>query len=340
MQRNRPITFSVIVPVYNVEYYLADCVRSVVEQAGPPDWECILVDDASTDYSGRICDELARLCPGVTVIHRPRNGGLAAARNTGIRAARGEWLLFLDSDDYWPAGMLGELRIALACNRGFDWYVGRYREVDASLMSNLPYDPRLERFEPGPCTDADYRVRAARLYDAGHWAVWRFCLRRSLLQRTGLTFWDEVRWAEDYPFDLVLLKLCPRMCFLDTVLVVYRANRAGSLLNTGLPRHFTGIAAANARFDALFADPAAGWTAEEQQEVRRRQAAVFWPQARAAASPDAGLRRACRPGLERCRALWDLPADGRRPDWVLFRLLLRRFGPRFALWAGSLFKRG
>ena len=94
MERTGNITFSVIVPVYNVQAYLSACVKSVVEQAGPADWECILVDDGSTDACPAMCDAFAQLCPGVTVIHRA-NGGLAGARNTGIKAAKGKWLLFL-----------------------------------------------------------------------------------------------------------------------------------------------------------------------------------------------------------------------------------------------------
>ena len=78
--------FSIIIPVYNVQNYLSACVKSVVEQPGPRDWECILVDDGSTDQSGAMCDALAAELPGLQVIHR-ENGGLAAARNTGLKAA-------------------------------------------------------------------------------------------------------------------------------------------------------------------------------------------------------------------------------------------------------------
>ena len=89
----------------------------------------------------------------------------------------------------------------------------------------------------------------ARLYAAGHWAVWRFCIDREFLVRYNLLFWNEVRWAEDYPFDLVLAGACPRLYYLDVELVVYRANRAGSLLNAGLAKHFAGIAAVIHRFE-------------------------------------------------------------------------------------------
>mgnify|MGYP000836852180 FL=1 len=231
MERTGNITFSVIVPVYNVQAYLSACVKSVVEQAGPADWECILVDDGSTDACPAMCDAFAQLCPGVTVIHRS-NGGLAAARNTGIKAAKGKWLLFLDSDDYWPPHMLEKLRAALAAAPGYRWYVCRYLEQDESQgMDAKPYPGPVEQFTPGPDADPDYAARVARLYAAGHWAVWRFCIDREFLVKYNLLFWNEVRWAEDYPFDLVLAGACPKLYYLDVELVVYRANRALSLIH-------------------------------------------------------------------------------------------------------------
>lgn len=89
---------SVIIPVYNVEKYLAECVDSVLRQTHT-DYEILLVDDGSTDSSGQMCDEYARKDSRIRVIHRP-NGGLSAARNTGLKAAQGKYIYFLDSDDY------------------------------------------------------------------------------------------------------------------------------------------------------------------------------------------------------------------------------------------------
>ena len=88
---------SVIIPVYNIEKYLKCCVDSVIGQSYK-DIEIILVDDGSTDNSGRICDEYAVQDTRVRVVHR-ENGGLSAARNTGIECATGEYLFFLDGDD-------------------------------------------------------------------------------------------------------------------------------------------------------------------------------------------------------------------------------------------------
>ena len=131
-------------------------------------------------------------------------------------------------------------------------------------MDAKPYPGPVERFTPGPDADPDYAARVARLYAAGHWAVWRFCIDREFLVKYNLLFWNEVRWAEDYPFDLVLAGACPKLYYLDVELVVYRANRAGSLLNAGLAKHFAGIAAVIHRFEKMFAAPDCPWTPAEQ----------------------------------------------------------------------------
>ncbi|MFJ1322473.1 glycosyltransferase family 2 protein [Capnocytophaga canis] len=91
--------FSIIIPVYNVEKYLLECVDSVLQQDFS-DYEIILVNDGSTDSSGQICDEYTQKYSGIKVIHK-ENGGLSDARNFGVKEARGEYLMFLDSDDFW-----------------------------------------------------------------------------------------------------------------------------------------------------------------------------------------------------------------------------------------------
>jgi len=89
---------SIVVPVYNVEQYLEKCVHSLCNQTFL-DFEIILVDDGSTDSSGDMCDNLAKTDSRITVLHK-QNGGLSDARNFGIDAAQGEFLTFVDSDDY------------------------------------------------------------------------------------------------------------------------------------------------------------------------------------------------------------------------------------------------
>jgi len=92
------MTFSIILPIYNVEKYLSACIDSVLTQTFK-DYEVILVDDGSTDTSPLICEKYADLHPCIHVIHKP-NGGLSDARNVGLKAATGEYVFFVDSDDY------------------------------------------------------------------------------------------------------------------------------------------------------------------------------------------------------------------------------------------------
>ena len=90
---------SVVIPVYNVKPYLERCVNSALRQTYK-DLEIILVDDGSTDGSGEMCDQIATRDPRTLVIHQ-KNQGLSGARNTGIRHATGEYVIFIDSDDEW-----------------------------------------------------------------------------------------------------------------------------------------------------------------------------------------------------------------------------------------------
>lgn len=118
MERNSK-TISVIIPAYNTEGLLDKCVRSVALQDYPADLlEIIVVDDGSTDRTGKIADDLAAEFQNVTVIHK-ENGGSSSARNAGIAAAKGEYLGFVDSDDYISTVMYSKLMDA-ALRHGAD----------------------------------------------------------------------------------------------------------------------------------------------------------------------------------------------------------------------------
>lgn len=95
---------SIIVPVYNVKKYLVKCVSSLINQTYK-NIEILLIDDGSTDLSGSICDELLNTDPRIVVFHQ-KNLGLSAARNTGIKLAKGDFLVFVDSDDYVDEDMI------------------------------------------------------------------------------------------------------------------------------------------------------------------------------------------------------------------------------------------
>ena len=103
--------FSIIVPVYNVSKYIVDCVESIEKQEYES-YEVILVDDGSTDESGLICDKFKEKYSNIKVIHKA-NGGLSDARNNGIVVAKGEYILFVDGDDYIGKDALKEIEKAI-----------------------------------------------------------------------------------------------------------------------------------------------------------------------------------------------------------------------------------
>ena len=109
---------SIIIPVYNTEGTLDRCVRSIVHQ-DYADWEAILVDDGSPDGCPILCDEWSRRERRIRVVHQP-NGGLSAARNAGIALARGEYLTFVDSDDYLSPNVLRQLMSLLGEHPDYD----------------------------------------------------------------------------------------------------------------------------------------------------------------------------------------------------------------------------
>ena len=118
---------SIIVPVYNVEFYIKKCVKSVLSQTYPC-FELILIDDGSTDKSGVYCDELAKTDQRVKVLHK-KNGGQAEARNIGLDCARGEFIFFLDADDWIEPEAIKTL-IDKQREKGADMVCGGYRLVD------------------------------------------------------------------------------------------------------------------------------------------------------------------------------------------------------------------
>lgn len=106
---------SIIVPVYNVEEFLNQCIKSVLDQSYKK-LEIILVDDGSTDQSGKICDRYQMMDARIKVIHK-ENGGLSDARNTGLRLAKGKYYSFIDSDDYISSEMIQTMFDSLKRNQ-------------------------------------------------------------------------------------------------------------------------------------------------------------------------------------------------------------------------------
>ncbi len=217
---------SIVIPVYNVELYLDECVQSVLQQTYR-ELQIILVDDGSTDSSGKICDRYARQDKRVKVIHKP-NGGLSSARNTGLDAADGEYIYFLDSDDYIEPDAIEQL-IAVVLNEKADMVFFErtpfYEGLDA------PED--LSKFrtrEKYPTVDG--KLQLLKLLKNGDFRPpVPYCFfRKSYLTEHGFRFKEGIVHEDDL-FSFLIYEGNGRIAHCDKILYHIR-RRPGSIMTS------------------------------------------------------------------------------------------------------------
>lgn len=208
--------FSIIVPVYNVEAYLEKCVASLLNQEQMQDRiEILLIDDGSKDQSGELCDRLAEKFPQVKVYHK-ENGGLSSARNLGIEKASGEYILFIDSDDYIEKNSCLILSEALRRNGQADAVIFDGAEDDGIHKKSMRRIP----IERERC--ADGRTHLLEHYKTRNMNV-EACLyayRREFLLENGLRFREGIL-HEDVEFTPRAVLKCRKIVEIPDCLYYY-----------------------------------------------------------------------------------------------------------------------
>ncbi|MFJ9734474.1 CDP-glycerol glycerophosphotransferase family protein [Streptomyces sp. NPDC101171] len=223
--------FTVIVPAYQVQAYLSECLDSVLSQSYP-DLELIVVDDCSPDACGAIADEYAARDARVRVVHLAENQGLGRARNAGMAGATGDYLLFLDSDDTLTPGALRAIADRIEETGDPDLLVFDYartfwtgeavrNQVAAQLTERGPAPFRLE--------DRPGLLRVLMV-------AWNKAYRREFVEERGLSF--PPGYYEDTPWTFPALMAAESIATLDRVCVHYRQRRQGNILGTTSRRHF------------------------------------------------------------------------------------------------------
>lgn len=223
MKLNGSPLVSIVIPVYKVEKYLQASVNSAINQTYS-NIEIILVDDGSPDRCPEICDEFASEFRNVSVIHK-KNGGLSDARNFGLDKAKGEFILFLDSDDTLVNNAIEEL-LKKAINNHADMVIpDRYTLVkeDENNSTQLIFHFSNSYFIQDP-------VKFALDVMVGKGRAWR---AHSLLYRTALIKDNNIKFpvgyiAEDIPFNLAALSKASKIAFYENTTVNY-LKRAGSI---------------------------------------------------------------------------------------------------------------
>lgn len=218
---------SVVIPVYNIEAHLRQCLDSVRAQT-LEEIEVICVDDGSTDQSPAILADYARRDPRFRVITQA-NAGPGAARNTGMAQADGEYLIFLDSDDWFEPDFL-ETMVDLARKTRADVTICRAVEFDAATGRELPSEWMLkDQYLPGE-TFAPEEV-AEHLFQFTYGMPWDKLYRRGYVVQSGIEF-PPLANSEDLAFVFPTLLSAGRIAVTQRVLIHHRVNRHSSVSNS------------------------------------------------------------------------------------------------------------
>lgn len=206
IEMNKTVKLSIVIPVYNVEKYICQCLDSLINQSFQ-DFEIILIDDGSPDNCGKICDAYAKMCDKITVIHK-QNGGVSAARNDGIKMATGEWIAFVDSDDWIESDYFENMfykmpvePVNVFCSGGY------YREYSGNTSlcytfekSFVDTDNQKKDFLMAKVLAPQCGVEMHK--NVGALAVpWNKLYRRSFLESEGIFFDVNLQPMEDTLFD-------------------------------------------------------------------------------------------------------------------------------------------
>lgn len=208
---------SIIIPVFNKGDALCDCLDSILAQTFS-EFECLLIDDGSTDGSGLICDQYAATDPRVKVVHK-KNGGVSSARNVGIDMAQGRYLMFCDADDIIPQDALEQMICAMRTSTS-ELVVGGFDQVSIDRKNNTLQNTR------------EYHRSFLQIDTQDTAALWGFWSDNNMLSSCGKLFQKEIISGngilfdtglvvmEDYAFVLDYLEHCTQICMIPNV--VYR----------------------------------------------------------------------------------------------------------------------
>ena len=215
---------SIIVPVYNAQKWIPHCIESILAQTYT-DFELILVDDGSQDNSGAICDEYAQKDTRVRVFHE-KNGGVSSARNVGLSVACGEYIYFVDSDDYIAPNLL-EVAVA-EMQKGTECVCFNYSTVSETNIKKTE-NQMVGYIDLRKAEDKEQFIYALLMHHMG-WEVWNKLFLKDIIEHNNLRFESRVDYAEDQLFCV-----CYFMCISSAISITdnlyFYVKHEGSIMS-------------------------------------------------------------------------------------------------------------
>ncbi|MDE5804225.1 MAG: glycosyltransferase [Lachnospiraceae bacterium] len=230
---------SVVVPVYNVENYLEECVESILQQSFV-DFELILVDDGATDASGRICEEFGKKDRRVRVIHK-KNGGLVSARKAGVKAARGDYVIYVDGDDWIVRDMFREL-CECALKEKTDIVIADFFCAYSDRKEPLTQNMRYGKYTKEELTESVYpsMLCSGEYFSFGFQpCVWGKIFRRELLYRNQLAVDERIKLGEDTACFYPCLLEADSIFYLKEHYLCYYRMRDTSISHSMISSYYT-----------------------------------------------------------------------------------------------------
>lgn len=219
MTYKKPI-LTIIVPVYNVEHYICRCIDSIVKQDNTLEYEILLIDDGSSDNSSDICDKYAVIYRNIHVIHK-KNEGVSSARNLGLDNAHGDWICFIDADDWVEKDyieiikrLIDIFKSADLIEFGFKNILEDGREVHSILGDKTYNDPFAF-------------IRSSQYKHA----LWNYIFKRDIINNNEIRFLNNIKYSEDQNFILKYI-IVSQLIIVDSHILYNYCYRRGSAVNS------------------------------------------------------------------------------------------------------------
>lgn len=226
MKLNKKIALSIIIPVYNLDKYISECINSIIKQIREEySIEILIIDDGSTDKSASICKEFCKKYDFINY-HYQVNSGVSKARNYGLDIARGKYIYFVDGDDLLYENALKNIFSKIYYD--FDIVISRFEKMyEGKLLKNK------NAMQYEYINDLSYPNNIENIFEKSAYTLSLGCnvIKKSLFFNNNIKINEDLKYTEDMDCLLRILLKCKKICILQDPIYIYRQSRTGSATN-------------------------------------------------------------------------------------------------------------